>query len=189
MATNYYKIEQEFFLDMQRCIGCKSCEVACAECETNGQETMIHVQYVDRMNTIQTTVQVCMHCDNPVCANVCPADAIIKDEFGVVHTANTAKCIGCANCVMACPFGVPRKQEQYDLMMKCNMCYDRTSVGEKPMCATVCPSGALFYGTREEIKNMRPNSTPINKFVFGEEVVITKVNVMMPKESTELKVI
>ncbi|MNY82498.1 Formate dehydrogenase, nitrate-inducible, iron-sulfur subunit [compost metagenome] len=68
------------------------------------------------------------------------------------------------------------------------MCYDRTSVGKKPMCATVCPSGALFYGTRNEIEEMRPNSTPINNFIFGKEKVKTKVNIMMPKGSKELRI-
>lgn len=186
--TSYYKTEMEFFVDMQRCIGCKACEAACAECETNGQQSMIHVNYVERAVTIQTTVQVCMHCDDPVCANVCPADAISKDDFGVVHTANTARCIGCSNCVMACPFGVPFKEESYDMMMKCNMCYDRTSAGKKPMCATVCPSQALYYGTREDMQRMRPNSVPINTFQFGQLQVKTKVNIMMPKGSTMLKV-
>lgn len=188
MPQSRYNNNQEFFVDMQRCIGCKACEMACAECETNGHETMIHVHYVDRSHTIQTTVQVCMHCDEPVCANVCPADAISKDEFGVVHTANTERCIGCSNCVMACPFGVPNKNETFDLMMKCNMCYDRTSIGKKPMCATVCPSGALYYGTREELAKLRPNSTPVNNFIFGKETVVTKVNIMMPFGSTELRV-
>jgi Fe-S-cluster-containing dehydrogenase component len=186
MPVTNYRTDQEFFVDMQRCIGCKACEMACAECETNGHESMIHVNYIDRAVTVQTTVQVCMHCDDPVCANVCPADAITKDEFGVVHTANTARCIGCSNCVMACPFGVPQKNEAYDLMMKCNMCYDRISAGKKPMCATVCPTQALYYGTREEIARMRPNSTPVNNFIFGKESVSTKVNIMMPKGSTSL---
>ncbi|HVI46690.1 MAG TPA: 4Fe-4S dicluster domain-containing protein [Chitinophaga sp.] len=178
----------EFFLDMQRCIGCKACEMACAECETNGQETMIHVNYVDRAHTIQTTVQVCMHCEEPACASVCPADAITRDESGIVHSANTSRCIGCSNCVMACPFGVPVKMEHYDIMMKCTMCYDRTSVGKKPMCATVCPSQALYYGTREDLQKERPNSTPVSRFIFGNQEVRTKVNVMMPKGSTVLKV-
>ena len=74
------------------------------------------------------------------------------------------------------------------LMMKCNMCYDRTSAGKKPMCATVCPSGALFYGTRAEITSRRPNSTPVNQFRFGQQTVKTKVNLMMPKGATELVV-
>lgn len=187
-GPSYYKTDQEFFVDMQRCIGCKACEAACAECETNGQIPMIHVNYVDRSHSIQTTVQICMHCEDPVCAQVCPADAITKDEFGVVHTANSARCIGCSNCVVACPFGVPKKEEAYDMMMKCNMCYDRTSAGKKPMCATVCPSGALYWGTREEMKAMRPGSDPVNHFQFGKYEVNTKVNIMMPKGSTTLKV-
>jgi hypothetical protein len=56
------------------------------------------------------------------------------------------------------------------------------------MCATVCPSQALFYGTREEISRMRPNSTPVNTFVFGQQEITTKVNIMMPKGSTHLKI-
>jgi Fe-S-cluster-containing dehydrogenase component len=129
-----------------------------------------------------------MHCEDPACANVCPADAISKDEFGVVHTAETSRCIGCSNCVLACPFGVPQKQEKAELMMKCNMCYDRTSAGKKPMCATVCPSGALFFGTREEIELKRPDSVPVDTFIFGNQEVKTKVKIMMPKGSNYLKV-
>ncbi|MFN7929398.1 MAG: 4Fe-4S dicluster domain-containing protein [Blastocatellia bacterium] len=66
-------------------------------------------------------------------------------------------------------------------MMKCDMCYDRTSAGKKPMCATVCPSQALFYGTREQIELLRPRSTPINQFRFGQQIISTKVNMMTPK--------
>ena len=181
--------DMEFFLDMQRCIGCHACEMACAECETNGATPLIHIKYVDRASSIQTTVQVCMHCEDPICANVCPADAISKDAFGIVHSADVAKCIGCANCVIACPFGVPIIPDpQAMLMMKCSMCYDRTSIGLKPMCATVCPSGALTYDTRARIAEKRPDSSPVNRFVFGHEVVHTKVNLMMPLGAAEIKV-
>lgn len=188
MTTTAPRGPEEFFLDPQRCIGCHACEMACAECETNGQLAMIHVDYVDRAESPQTSVQVCMHCEEPTCARVCPADAIAKDELGVVHSANAARCIACSNCVLACPFGVPKKIEPMKLMMKCNLCYDRTSAGRRPMCATVCPSGALFYGTRERMAAMRPNSTPVNEFRFGLQKVRTRVNVMMPKGSTELVV-
>lgn len=69
------------------------------------------------------------------------------------------------------------------LMMKCDMCYDRTSVGKKPMCASVCPSQALYFGTREEIERLRPNSQPFNTFKFGHQVIKTKVNMMIPKQA------
>lgn len=188
MPTTGFKTGQEFFIDPQRCIGCHACELACAECETNGLLAMVSVDYVDRGQSAQTSVQVCMHCEEPLCARVCPADAIQKDEFGVVHSANAARCIACSNCVLACPFGVPKKFEPLKLMMKCNLCHDRTSAGRKPMCATVCPSGALFYGTRAQLAAQRPGSTPVNVFRFGGEVVRTKVHVMMPLGSVELVV-
>jgi Fe-S-cluster-containing dehydrogenase component len=77
---------------------------------------------------------------------------------------------------------------EIDLMMKCDMCYDRTSTGRKPMCATVCPSGALFYGSREEIERQRQRSRPVNEFQFGRQTIRTKVNMMVPKHSTALRV-
>ncbi|GMW02202.1 MAG: hypothetical protein AMXMBFR84_33380 [Candidatus Hydrogenedentota bacterium] len=70
------------------------------------------------------------------------------------------------------------------LMMKCDMCYDRTSTGKKPMCASVCPSQALFFGTRTEIERLRPNSRPINTFRFGNQTITTKVNVLVPRQAS-----
>src|SRR5690606_23253713 len=63
---------------------------------------------------------------------VCPADAIKRTADGVVQSARKPRCIACGNCVMACPFGVPEVYEDRQIMMKCDMCYDRTSVGKKP---------------------------------------------------------
>jgi Fe-S-cluster-containing dehydrogenase component len=85
---------------------------------------------------------------------------------------------------MACPFGVPEVYPEQQIMMKCDMCYDRTSVGKKPMCATVCPSQALFFGTREQARALRPQSMPANKFRFGEQTISTRVNVMVPRRPT-----
>lgn len=142
---------------------------------------MIHLDYVDRAHSVQTAPVVCLHCDSPTCAEVCPADAIKKTADGVVQTALKPRCIGCNNCVLACPFGVPKMKTEFKLMMKCDMCYDRTSEGLKPMCATVCPSQALFFGTRQEIELLRPRSVATNQFQFGEQTINTKVNMMLPK--------
>ena len=144
---------------------------------------MIHLEYVERPISVQTVPVVCMHCDSPTCAEVCPADAIKRTGDGVVQTARKPRCIACNNCVIACPFGVPKMMSDFDLMMKCDMCYDRTSVGLKPMCASVCPSGALYFGTREEIETARPRSRPINKFQFGNQTITTKVNMMVPQDT------
>jgi Fe-S-cluster-containing dehydrogenase component len=172
-----------FFIDPSRCIGCQACVGACAECESHRGHSMIHVDYVDRASSIATVPTVCMHCENPTCAQVCPADAIKQDEDGVVHSSLKPRCVACSNCVLACPFGVPNVLVQIEQMMKCDLCYDRTSVGKKPMCATVCPSQALSYVPPEEIARTR-RETPVNTFVFGRQTVKT-MNFMMAPEGRD----
>ena len=174
----------EFFIDPRRCIGCQACVQACSECDTHKGQSMIQLDYIDRAVSTQTAPVICMHCESPTCAEVCPADAIKKSADGVVHSARKPRCIACNNCVIACPFGVPKMNTGMNLMMKCDMCYDRTSVGKKPMCASVCPSQALFFGTREEIEKLRPRSRPIHQFQFGGQTITTKVNMMVPKDSS-----
>jgi Fe-S-cluster-containing dehydrogenase component len=170
-----------FFVDPSRCIGCRACAAACAECDSHKGVSMIHVDYLDRKNSIATVPTVCMHCEEPTCALVCPADAIKRGEDGVVRSALKARCIACSNCVLACPFGVPKVQVELELMMKCDMCYDRTSIDLRPMCATVCPSQALSYVPAPKIAAERQEQ-PVNVFRFGNESVTTKVFMMMPPE-------
>ena len=98
-----------------------------------------------------------------------------------MQSARKPRCIACGNCVLACPFGVPEVKEDRGLMMKCDMCYDRSSVGKRPMCATVCPSQALFFGTREQIEQLRPMSMPVNHFQFGNQTISTAVFMMVPR--------
>ena len=179
----------QFFIDPSRCIGCQSCVQACTECDTHRGDSMIHVEYVNRALSTQTVPVVCMHCDQPTCAEVCPADAIKRTADGVVQTALKPRCIACGNCVMACPFGVPELKLERQIMMKCDMCYDRTSVGKKPMCATVCPSQALFYGTRQQIEELRPRSIPTNRFQFGKQTITTGVSVMVPRDGARREVL
>jgi Fe-S-cluster-containing dehydrogenase component len=120
-----------------------------------------------------------MHCAEPSCASVCPAEAIDVDAHGVVLSAAAERCIGCGNCALACPFGVPKIDPARELMTKCDLCYDRTSVGRAPMCATVCPSGALFYGTREEVEDLR-RARPVDVFEIGGHELKTLNHVMAP---------
>ncbi len=175
----------EFYVDTTRCIGCQACVKACEECETHRGASMINFDQIDRPNTIATAAFVCFHCDDPTCAEVCPADAIKQGEDGIVQSALKPRCIACSNCVLACPFGIPKVFPHLEQMMKCDMCYDRTSIGRRPMCATVCPSQALAYVRPEDMAALR-REKPVNTFWFGNERVTTKVFMMAPPESAAI---
>ena len=178
-------MKQYFFLDPSRCIGCKSCVAACRECGTHKGHSMIHLDWIEPGVSTATAPSVCMHCVDPVCARVCPAHAIQVVD-GIVRTALKPRCLDCRNCVLACPFGIPKYDEGQHLQMKCDQCLDRTMEGQKPMCAAVCPTGALAYGGYDEVTSGRRNR-PVNSFRFGGQLVETNVYLMVPPEEDEFR--
>jgi hypothetical protein len=120
---------------------------------------------------------------------VCPAQAILVSPDGVVQSADETRCIYCENCGYACPFGVPKFDIAGHYMRKCNLCYDRTSQGKGPMCATVCPTQAIFYGTYEEwiaAGRAKQGAKPINTFYFGQQRVRTRNYVVMTETDEAL---
>jgi len=151
---------------------------------------MIFVDYIDRAETTATMPTVCMHCTEPTCALVCPADAIKMNEDGVVMSALKPRCLDCRNCVNACPFGVPKYNTAMHLQMKCDMCYDRTSEGLKPMCASVCPTGAISFGTYEQIVPLR-RTKPVNAdgkfYAYGQKCTHLSCPVYYAKENARLE--
>ena len=182
-------IVKTMFVDPSRCIGCRACEAACRECDSHKGESMIMVDFIDREASVATQPTICMHCEDPVapCAQVCPVNAILITEDGVVQQADPSRCIGCRNCVYACPFGVPKFDIEARLMKKCNLCYDRTSQDLKPWCAQACPTDALWYGDYEEFVNEREGRA-VNVTAFGHQEVRTKVYHVMPDETPRLDV-
>jgi formate dehydrogenase iron-sulfur subunit len=159
-------------VDTTKCIGCRGCEAACSETnrtkepEGAGQEAI----FLKRRTTDQETYTVvnrythlaagktrfvktqCMHCVEPACASACLARALDKTPTGPV-IYHPERCLGCRYCMVACPFGVPKYEynSATPLVRKCQFCYDRQEKGEAPACASVCPSGALQFGKREEL--------------------------------------
>ncbi|MDO5334649.1 MAG: 4Fe-4S binding protein [Coriobacteriia bacterium] len=97
--------------------------------------------------------RACQHCTEAGCVNICPAGALHKDPETGFITYDQSKCIGCQNCSSACPFDVPRYEDQggKTVINKCSGCVDRVAHGMKPACVTTCQSGALQFGDRDEM--------------------------------------
>jgi len=144
-------------IDTTKCVGCYACEQACSERWGFPTDNEIH-ELSSIKNTAMKTVnetyvpRMCMHCQDPTCASVCPVGAFQKTAEGpVVYDAD--KCIGCRYCMQACPFDVPRYQwhSLNPKVTKCDMCRDRILQGQKPACVESCPAEARVFGPLDEI--------------------------------------
>ncbi|GLW98547.1 4Fe-4S dicluster domain-containing protein [Microtetraspora sp. NBRC 16547] len=94
---------------------------------------------------------VCKHCTNAGCLDVCPTGAIFRTEFGTV-VVQPDICNGCGYCVPACPFGVIDRREGDGRAWKCTMCYDRLRGGLEPACAKACPTDSIQFGPLDELR-------------------------------------
>jgi formate dehydrogenase iron-sulfur subunit len=94
---------------------------------------------------------VCKHCTEAACLDVCPTGALFRTEFGTVVVQEDV-CNGCGYCVPACPYGVIDKRERDGRMWKCTLCYDRLQVGAEPACAKACPTDSIQFGVLDELR-------------------------------------
>ncbi|MEK6571008.1 MAG: 4Fe-4S dicluster domain-containing protein [Bacteroidota bacterium] len=168
-------------VDITKCIGCGACQLACKEKNRlpEGEEQKLSstaytvIEEKDGVNVRR----LCMHCESPTCASVCPVGAIQKTSYGpVVYTPD--KCIGCRYCMQACPFQVPRYEwdNSTPKMQKCNLCYDRIADGLPPACVEACPTGASIFGDRDEIlqearRRIHENPDQYVQYIYGESEV------------------
>jgi formate dehydrogenase iron-sulfur subunit len=159
-------------IDISKCIGCKACQSACMEWndvrDAVGENTGSYDNPTDLTENSWTVMRFfeaepqgrlewlirkdgCMHCADPGCLKACPAPgAIVQYANGIVdfHQEN---CIGCGYCVAGCPFDVPRISKKDSKAYKCTLCSDRVAVGLEPACIKTCPTGALVFGTKEDM--------------------------------------
>ncbi|WP_246529076.1 formate dehydrogenase subunit beta [Microvirga zambiensis] len=164
-------------IDVSKCIGCKACQSACIEwndtnpaIETNvGVYENPHDLTPDMFTLMRFTEwdnpqtgnlewlirkDGCMHCEDPGCLKACPAPgAIVQYSNGIVDFVHE-NCIGCGYCIKGCPFNIPRISKVDHTAYKCTLCSDRVSVGQGPACAKACPTHAISFGTKEDMKTL-----------------------------------
>jgi formate dehydrogenase iron-sulfur subunit len=162
-------------IDVSKCIGCKACQTACVEWNDTNQEvgffegvfenpldltpdmfTLMRFAEWENSETgnLEWLIRKdgCMHCGDPGCLKACPAPgAIVQYSNGIVDFVHE-NCIGCGYCIKGCPFNIPRISRVDHTAYKCTLCSDRVAVGQGPACAKACPTQAIVWGTKDEMK-------------------------------------
>ena len=134
------------------CIGCRTCEIACALEHATESAAFAPRLTVLRLDTLSVPV-MCHQCENAPCVGACPVGALNMGDERV--EADAARCIGCQSCVVACPFGVITvevSKNQLATIVKCDLCHDRE---RGPACIDVCPTSALSKITGEALAEMQ----------------------------------
>ncbi len=162
-------------IDVSKCIGCKACQVACLEWNDMTEKVGINygsydnprdltpnsftvMRFTEWVNPETDNLEWlirkdgCMHCADPGCLKACPAPgAIVQYTNGIVDFVHE-NCIGCGYCVKGCPFNIPRISKVDHKAYKCTLCSDRVAVGQGPACAKACPTQAIVFGTKDDMK-------------------------------------
>ncbi|THF65222.1 formate dehydrogenase subunit beta [Pseudothauera rhizosphaerae] len=168
-------VEVAKLIDVTTCIGCKACQVSCSEWNDIRAEvgsnigvydnpidldakawTVMRYSEVEENGKLEWLIRKdgCMHCSDPGCLKSCPSPgAIIQFKNGIVdfHQEN---CIGCGYCVTGCPFNVPRISKDDGKAYKCSLCSDRVAAGQEPSCVKTCPTGAISFGSKADMKEV-----------------------------------
>jgi len=178
--------------DSTLCIGCQSCEFACAEeygfpspvdmPETGvirepDETRRLAVNSFDTSKGDQYMRMGCNHCNSPACASACLTKAMVKTDEGPVIWREE-KCMGCRSCIISCPFDIPKFEYESSnpKIQKCRMCFELLQEGKKPVCVENCPAEAMIFGKRRdllEIARARIYADPenYNHEIYGEHEV------------------
>lgn len=173
-----------FLVDTSRCIGCRSCQIACKQWnkldadKTSNQGTFENprdltpalynrIRFVESAPGEKVSWQFfnerCMHCGDAGCMKVCPSPGALHRTGDGIVTYNKEKCISCKYCVSACPFNIPRYGTD-DKVSKCHLCFDRVAGGMTPACAKACPTETLKFGNRNQLISA---ATSAKKTLYG----------------------
>ena len=140
-------------VNIEKCLACKSCEIACALVHSKSkvlEEAVAESPRPQRMVTVEAAGEYgvpmqCRHCEDAPCITVCPTEAIHRHAVNDPVLIDKDRCIGCKFCLMVCPFGVIELSRDGKAVVKCDLCIARTEIGQEPACVESCPTGALQF--------------------------------------------
>jgi Fe-S-cluster-containing dehydrogenase component len=155
-------MDKAIYLDLELCVGCGACAVACMDQNDiypeKGQPPLRRIYRIEGGEFPDASIQyisaACVHCEDSPCIMGCPTGALTKDDRTGAILVNNTLCIGCHSCALACPFGVPR-YDQDDKLQKCTLCIERVEMGLEPACVRVCPMGALKYESANKVQEIK----------------------------------
>lgn len=143
---------KQLFVHLDKCMGCRSCQLACAVQHSASKNLFTAVSetplpryrlYVEQGDGRKMPL-TCRHCDEAPCLNACISGALYRDERGMV-VQHDERCVGCWTCLMVCPYGVVGRQKERKIAVKCDRCPDL----EEPACVSACPTKALVHADVE----------------------------------------
>ncbi len=198
-----------FYTDTTVCIGCKACQVACKEWnqlpaigggknvlsgnsyDNTGRldgENWRHVKFIEQFNPDRSEARwlmmsdVCKHCVQAGCLEVCPTGAIMRTEFDTVVIQQDV-CNGCRYCIAACPFDVIGMNGATNTAQKCTLCYDRLQAGMQPACAQACPTASIQFGSISDLRQRADarvqtlqRAGESRAYIYGKEDILGGLN-------------
>jgi carbon-monoxide dehydrogenase iron sulfur subunit len=168
--------KKNIVVDLHRCVGCRSCQIACAVAHSSARTLLGALAEqprsrprvrVEQSGSFVVPLQ-CRHCEDAPCITVCPTAALHRDDTESPVVLREDACIGCAWCITACPFGLITFDDVRRMVVKCDLCADRLEHGEMPACVGACPTGALKYETPNDAA-ARKRSAALVRIVSGTE--------------------
>ena len=154
-------IDKTLLLDLDACVRCYACEIACRQENNLGvgshsrwcRVLTIEPRMIDDEMHTDFIPVMCFNCEDPICAYYCPVDAISRREDGLV-IINGNICNGCRQCVYGCSYGAMYFNEESKIAGNCNLCLTRTEFGIEPSCVQHCIGGALRFVPEEQINEI-----------------------------------
>ena len=163
-------------VDLERCLACKSCELACTKAHAGFEDIveaiLSEAHLVPRVKVIaaggRAVAVSCQHCEEPACVAACPSDAMRKDEASGLTRAVPENCTGCKLCMRACPYDAVIWDKEARSVVICDLCEGIIEEGEEPACVLACPTGARIVGRLDEYQSfVKANRIPTEELTFS----------------------